>query len=218
MGPFRLACWVGATLTLAACSSTENNNYYAPESGPAQDAGANKSGEEGDAEAYSDAGDGGGSTPEGGDGEVDAGVDSGPVTAFMGAPAFVGGLGPTSRSGSHYFADNNPAGQQCNGGGCHGSNAQAFLTSGTIWTSSAATTPVAGAEVVIRTPSGGHLIARTDGDGNYFIKPGAVTEIPVGSLAGIRTSSDSTVKPQALTAGQGNCMAGCHSSRPLHLP
>ncbi|WP_394845199.1 hypothetical protein LZC95_50255 [Pendulispora brunnea] len=217
----RVALALGISCVVG-CSETTVNNYGPPDSsdsgvdaqppgeGPLDGGNAH----DGAVDVPRDAG--GDAHQPGADAGLDA--DSGPTTAFSGAPAFAGGLGPSARSSNHQFTTgNNPAGQPCNN--CHGSIASEFVASGTVWNSANADVGVAGAEVVLRLPNGSHVILHTDADGNFFLRPTfALPEIPRGALAGVRTASQQVTKKDVLDTGQANCMLACHSSRPMHVP
>lgn len=113
------------------------------------------------------------------------------------------------------------AGQTCLAVGCHlagtlGTGANAFTFAGTLYTTTAATGPVAGATIEV-VASGTTATAITDPDGNFY-GTGAVS-FPANSLA----TSCPSLRPMLgqLTIGGGNCN-NCHriggTTTPLTFP
>lgn len=113
------------------------------------------------------------------------------------------------------------AGQTCIAVGCHlagslGTGANAFAFAGTLYTTTAATTPVTGATIEVVT-GGATVTAISDPDGNFY-GTGAVN-FPANTLA----TSCPSLRPMIgqLTTGGGNCN-NCHraggTTTPMTLP
>jgi hypothetical protein len=117
--------------------------------------------------------------------------------AFVGAPAYVATLGPstidTSGKGNGHLSFNaagNPAGHACLS--CHDGSkkggAPEFLFAGTLYADAAGTKPDARAEVRLLGADGKGLSAYTDANGNFFFRADAGT-YSAPAIAGARNAT-----------------------------
>jgi hypothetical protein len=100
---------------------------------------------------------------------------------------------------------------------CHknGGTGKPWTAGGTVYTTSAGTTPVGeGVEVRISDSTGKKLASMyTDKAGNFAIDPGTLATIPAGALVGVRDAAhlhDMTSPPAV--AGGCNNNNGCHGT------
>ena len=124
------------------------------------------------------------------------------------------------------------AGMSCVAAGCHltgslGTNAPAFTYAGTLYTTSAGTTPLGGATIII-TMGGTTKKVITASNGNFFMTAApAGLNSPTNAATATTKASDcaaaATASPMsgALVQGGGNCN-NCHriggTTSPIHLP
>ncbi len=160
--------------------------------------------------------------PDGG-GPVDAARDTstGPVTAFTGAPAYQAANGASARNAKHAFGGanpTNPAKQACFS--CHknGGPGPIFLFAGTVFKEEAGTNPAPGVEIRVRTNAGGARIVRSDGDGNFYLKP-AAGDPATPWQAGARNATVVQLMKDNVTDGNCNgCHVGGGGTAFIHLP
>lgn len=139
------------------------------------------------------------------------------VGVFVGAPAYVATLGPSTidlsgKGNGHlsFNAQGNPAGRACldchDGAGKRG--APGFLFAGTIYEDTLATKVAAKVEVRMVGADGKGLSAYTDANGNFFFRAAAgATTVPAS--AGARTAT--TLRPMANKLNDANCNE-CHAA------
>jgi hypothetical protein len=150
------------------------------------------------------------------------------------------GSGSGSGSGALCEADatatapdghHNP-GQSCIAAGCHltgqtGTNAPPFTYAGTLYTTSAGTTPLGGATIFIKMGATEKKVI-TASNGNFFMSAApAGIDIPTNANTATTKASDCAANPTAvpmsgaLVQGGGNCN-NCHrnggTTSPIHLP
>jgi hypothetical protein len=199
----------GAAAASASCSAADPQtiNFSERPHGPDQTSGGPIGGPDGGDDSSGPATEGG-----------TDGAMTGPIDAFTTAKAFNPAgqpVGGPSTNASHNFAGStpttNPAGQNCLD--CHknGGAATAWGIGGTVYTTSAATAPVQGAEVRIVDKDGKELaLVYTDNLGNFWTSD--ITAVPDGAKIGVRTATVKKLMNTALTAtGGGGCaQAKCH--------
>lgn len=156
----------------------------------ASDASASSSGDGGDA------GDGGASSSSGGAGN-----------AFTAAPPYAPTMGPSTLRPEHQaaFGTPNPAKHDCSD--CH-----LFAAAGSVFTDATGSTPVAAAEVRLRTAADGKAIsAYTDENGNFFIEQSSafLAGLQFPFQTGVRTDAGIALMPP--TSNDGSCNnTSCH--------
>lgn len=177
---------------------------------------------DGDETGASTSEDGGAGTGQGDGADAGGGVDSGGVTpsnAFTGANAYVAQNGPSTIKGDH-GGDGNPAKKSCLDGQCHGQGGEGprFIAGGTVFSDLAGTMPAAQIEVRIRDAAGNASLARTDTNGNFFVRAsnGNVT-FPAQTAARDATNT----RPMVASIANGDCnSSSCHGGAQgfIHVP
>lgn len=123
-------------------------------------------------------------------------------------------------------------GMSCVAAGCHltgqlGTNAPAFTYAGTLYTTSAGTTPLGGATIFIKVGTTEKKVI-TASNGNFFMTGApAGIDAPTNTVTGTTKASDCAAAATAssmsgaLVQGGGNCN-NCHrnggTTSPIHLP
>ena len=138
----------------------------------------------------------------------DARVEAGdPGNAFTDAGVYAPMLGPSTLRPEHQaaFGTEDPSKHNCSD--CH-----LFAAAGSVFTDATATTPVAMAEVRLRTASNGNAIsAYTDANGNFFIEQSSafLAGLQFPFQGGVRT--DAGVVLMVANQNDGSCNnSSCH--------
>lgn len=209
----RRAVWVtmgwtcaGAVAAIAvACGSAGDAMTGAPSSMSGGDAAGTP-----DADGSSGSSDGStsdASTSSSGDSGSDSGTSSSSGNAFTDAPAYAPMMGPSTLRPEHQaaFGTQNPAKHDCSD--CH-----LFAAAGSVFTDATGTTPVAMAEVRLRTGSTGKAFsAYTDENGNFFVEQSQafLAGLMFPFQGGVRTDAGTALMIQ--TQDDGSCNhASCH--------
>jgi hypothetical protein len=159
----------------------------------------------------------GGSSGTSGSTSGEAGTDGGssgvPITAFDPKKAYNAAGAPVGDSANAAHPNmGNPAGVNCMD--CHsaagGANAK-WGIAGTVYNSSAGTTPVAKAEVRVVDATGKELaLVYSDDKGNFWADT-IVGGIPAGSKVGVRNATVTKLMSTTLAAKDSGCQqTGCH--------
>lgn len=150
-------------------------------------------------------GDGGGSS---GDGGGEAGPVGDPVFGTTTFAAGTPGRGAPAKAANPMHGGDS-SGKDCIVAGCH---LGGWAFGGTLYTDTAGTARVAGAEVRISGPDGKEY-AKTysDADGNFWIDA-LPTPIPAGSRVGVRNATLKLNMAGTIGNGQAGCSQGgtCH--------
>jgi hypothetical protein len=143
-----------------------------------------------------------------GDASADAGTSSGSAgNAFTDAAPYTPMLGPSTLRPEHQaaFGTDDPAKHNCSD--CH-----LFAAAGSVFTDATGTTPVAMAEVRLRSASNGNAISTyTDANGNFFIEQSSafLAGLQFPFQGGVRT--DAGVALMMTDQNDGSCNNGsCH--------
>lgn len=167
--------------------------------------------------------DGGGTTTDPGTGD-DGGTTTTPVqdSAVFGSSTLAYAA-PAKNAND--VADHGGAvsGKDCVVSGCHLTNAHQWSFAGTVFTSTAGTTPVTKAEVKVVGPDGTPIgSAYTDTGGNFWLDAGKT--IPAGSKVGVRTDAAKAYMITGLGTADKGCnanKANCHGTSAtgkIHVP
>lgn len=115
-------------------------------------------------------------------------------------------LTPSEQSADHHGGTSN-AGKDCLL--CHtGQGAPRFVVAGTVFTTKGSTTPAAGVQVRVVSPTGQEIaLVGTDESGNFWLEGAAV--VPPGSRVGIRDASRTKLMNGPIGAGTCN-QSVCH--------
>jgi hypothetical protein len=151
------------------------------------------------------------SSGDGGDGGGDAGSDAGTTSssgnAFTDAPPYTPMLGVSSLKAEHQaaFGTMDPSKHDCSE--CH-----LFAAAGSVFTDATGTTPVAMAEVRLRTASTGKAVSvYTDENGNFIMEQSTafLAGLKFPFQGGVRT--DAGIALMTGTQNDGSCnLAACH--------
>lgn len=140
-----------------------------------------------------------------------------PANGFTGAAAYVAQNGPSTIKGDH-GGDGNPAKRNCLDSSCHGAGGEGprFLAGGTVFKDLAGTMPAAQVEVRIRDGAGGAVLARTDVNGNFFVKGSGVT---FPAQTGARDGAVTKLMSSSIANGDCNS-SSCHGGTQgwIHVP
>lgn len=203
----------GAIAAIAiACGSSSSDGPPTPTS-PVDASGAVDGQSGGDASPASPAD--GGTSGDASDGAASSSGVGG--NAFTSAPAYAPTLGPSTLRPEHEaaFGTQNPAKHDCSD--CH-----LFAAAGSVFTDATGSTPVAAAEVRLRTAADGKAIsAYTDANGNFFIEQSSafLAGLQFPFQAGVRT--DAGVALMAPVSNDGSCNnTSCHGGTQgwVHAP
>jgi hypothetical protein len=137
--------------------------------------------------------------------------------AFTGAPPYVPTLGLSSLKAEHQaaFGTEDPAKHDCSD--CH-----LFAAAGSVFTDATGTTPVAMAEVRLRTASTGKALSTyTDENGNFIVEQSTafLAGLKFPFQVGVRTDAGTALMP--ITSNDGSCnTALCHGGAQgwVHTP
>ncbi len=193
----------GAVAAIAvACGNSSDGGTTPVSPVPANDAAVGDGARDADAAASGD-----GAADGGEDAGADASGDADPGNAFTDAGPYTPMLGISSLRPEHQaaFGNEDPAKQNCSD--CH-----LFAAAGSVFTDATATTPVAMAEVRLRSASNGNAIsAYTDANGNFFIEQSSafLAGLQFPFQGGVRT--DAGVVLMIGNQNDGSCNnSACH--------
>jgi hypothetical protein len=144
-------------------------------------------------------------------GVVDASPPPPLITAFGNAGAYAP-ITPPTQSARHDGYKSN-AGLDCMS--CHDGETPGvprFLIAGTVYTTKGSNTGARNVQVRVVGPDGIEVaLVGSDDAGNFWLKAGAITEIPRGSVVGVRNGLSTKLMGAKLGGGAQSCnRANCH--------